>query len=165
MIYINCHSAGNYLKVSAAVINQALPFYACNYFRALFFSTTHQKKRFLLKDKNAGEHILRMIYTNCHSVGNYLKVSAAVINQAPPFYACNHFRALFFSTMHQKKRFLLKDKNTREHILRKIYTNCHSAGNYLKVSTAVLNQALPFCACNYFRAFFLAQRIKKKDSS
>jgi iron-sulfur cluster repair protein YtfE (RIC family) len=95
-----------------------------------------------------------MIYINCHSAGNYLKVSAAVLNQTLPFYACNYFRALFFSTMHQKKRFLLKDKNTGAHIMRKIYTNCHSAGNYLKVSTAVLNQALPFCACNYFRALY-----------
>ncbi len=165
IIYTNCHSAGNYLKVSAAVINQALPFCACNYFRALFFSTMHQKKRFLLKDKNTGEHILRIIYTNCHSAGNYLKLSAAVINQALPFYACNHFRALFFSTTLQKKRFLLKDKNTGEQILRMIYTNCHSAGNYLKVSAALINQALPFYACNYFRALFLVQRIKKKDSS
>ena len=64
--------------------------------------------------------------------------------------------------MHQKKKIPPERQNTSAHIMRKIYTNCHSAGNYLKVSTAVLNQALPFCACNYFRAFFLAQRIKKK---
>jgi hypothetical protein len=40
-------------------------------------------------------HNLRIIYTNCHSAGNYLKVSATVINQALPFYACNYFRALY----------------------------------------------------------------------
>jgi hypothetical protein len=73
-----------------------------------------------MKDKNTGERILRMIYTNCHSAGNFLKVSAAVINQALPFYAFNYFRALFFSTMHQKKRLLMKDKNTGERILRMI---------------------------------------------
>ena len=77
-------------------------------------------------------HILRMIYINCHSAGNYLKVSTAVLNQALPFCACNYFRAFFFSTMHQKKRFLLKDKNTSAHILPIIYTNCHSAGKLFK---------------------------------
>jgi hypothetical protein len=48
----------------------------------------------------------------------------------------------------------MKDKNTGEHNLPIIYTNCHSAGNYLKVSTAVLNQTPSFCACNYFRALY-----------
>jgi hypothetical protein len=62
--------------------------------------------------------------------------------------------ALCFLAQRIKKKIPPERQNTSAHIMRKIYTNCHSAGNYLKVSTAVLNQALPFCACNYFRALY-----------